>query len=100
MAKFYPHQQEDPTNVPDVEKLLNMPLIVRANIDAGGLTERETQVCILISYGHSNEMIGRSLVLSTDTVKEYIQNVIKKTGLLNRTAIAAWFVAGCHKKKG
>ena len=53
-----------------------------------GLTPRESQVCSLIAEGRSNKQIASRLFVSLATVKDHVHNVLQKTGLPNRAAIA------------
>ena len=56
------------------------------------LTGRELQVLRHIAFGMSNKEIARSLGLSIDTVKEHVQNILRKMGLRDRTHAAVWAV--------
>jgi DNA-binding NarL/FixJ family response regulator len=53
-----------------------------------GLTPREAQVCALIAEGRSNKQIASRLFLSLATVKDHVHNILQKTGLPNRAALA------------
>ena len=56
------------------------------------LTGRELQVLRHIAFGMSNKEIARSLEISVDTVKEHVQNILRKMGLRDRTHAAVWAV--------
>jgi DNA-binding NarL/FixJ family response regulator len=56
------------------------------------LTPRETQVLRLVATGLSNQEIGHSLDISVETVKEHVQNLLRKLGLGDRTQAAVWAV--------
>jgi DNA-binding NarL/FixJ family response regulator len=56
------------------------------------LTPRETQVLRLVATGLSNQEIGDSLDISVETVKEHVQNLLRKLGLGDRTQAAVWAV--------
>lgn len=56
------------------------------------LTEREIEVLDLIARGHSNKLIARELSLSLFTVKRHVANILGKTDLTSRTALAAWWL--------
>ena len=56
------------------------------------LTNRETQVLRHIALGLSNREIGRSLGISVETVKEHVQNLLKKVQCSDRTQAAVWAV--------
>jgi DNA-binding NarL/FixJ family response regulator len=56
------------------------------------LTVRETQVLRHVALGLSNREIGRSLTISIETVKEHVQNILRKISLTDRTQAAVWAV--------
>lgn len=56
------------------------------------LTQRETQVLRHIALGLSNKEIGRSLGISVETVKEHVQNILRKISATDRTQAAVWAV--------
>lgn len=56
------------------------------------LTPRETQVLRHIALGLSNKEIAFSLRLSVDTVKEHVQNVLRKLEVNDRAQAAVWAV--------
>ena len=56
------------------------------------LTNRETQVLRHIALGLSNREIGRSLDISVETVKEHVQNILRKINATDRTQAAVWAV--------
>ena len=56
------------------------------------LTNRETQVLRHVALGLSNREIGRSLGISIETVKEHVQNILRKVGVNDRTQAAVWAV--------
>jgi DNA-binding NarL/FixJ family response regulator len=53
------------------------------------LTERERAIAQLIAKGASNPEIAQQLFLSRKTVERHVTNVLRKTGLRNRTELAA-----------
>jgi DNA-binding NarL/FixJ family response regulator len=55
-----------------------------------GLTGREWQVVRHLAYGLSNREIGFSLEISVETVKEHVQNVLRKLQAADRTQAAVW----------
>ncbi|MFZ4733832.1 MAG: LuxR C-terminal-related transcriptional regulator [Pirellulales bacterium] len=57
---------------------------------AGKLTPREQQVLRHISLGLPNKEIASSLAISVETVKEHVQNILRKMGLKDRTQAAVW----------
>jgi DNA-binding NarL/FixJ family response regulator len=56
------------------------------------LTRREYQVLKHLSFGLSNREIGYSMTISVETVKEHVQNVLRKLDMPDRTAAAVWLV--------
>lgn len=56
------------------------------------LTNRETQVLRHVALGLSNKEIGRSLSISIETVKEHVQNILRKIAVSDRTQAAVWAV--------
>ncbi|WP_426366658.1 response regulator [Streptomyces sp. E-08] len=52
--------------------------------DGVGLTERETEVLVLVADGLSNPEIAKRLRISTATVKTHINNLFAKTGVRDR----------------
>ena len=56
------------------------------------LTPREQQSLRHIAHGLSNEEVARSMGISIETAKEHVQNILRKTGLKDRTHAAVWAV--------
>jgi DNA-binding NarL/FixJ family response regulator len=56
------------------------------------LTNREMQVLRHVSMGLSNREIGKSLGISVETVKEHVQNILRKLNVNDRTQAAVWAV--------
>ncbi len=56
------------------------------------LTNREVQVLRHVSLGLSNREIGKSLDISVETVKEHVQNILRKLDVNDRTQAAVWAV--------
>lgn len=52
------------------------------------LTGREAQVLRHVAFGLSNREIARSLKISVETVKEHVQNILRKSGASDRTDAA------------
>ena len=52
------------------------------------VTQREAQVLRHVAYGLSNREIALSLGISVETVKEHVQNILRKTGASDRTDVA------------
>ena len=66
----------------------------RQAIDDGEihLTPRESQTVRNLSLGLSNREISCSLEISVETVKEHVQNVLRKLAVKDRTQAAVWAV--------
>ena len=56
------------------------------------LTNRELQVLRHVALGLSNREIGQSLEISIETVKEHVQNILRKLDVNDRTQAAVWAV--------
>jgi DNA-binding NarL/FixJ family response regulator len=51
----------------------------------GSLSERETEVLVLVARGHSNEQIAQELHLAPSTVKRHLANIYLKIGVRSRS---------------
>jgi len=60
--------------------------------DGVPLTNRELQVLRHVALGLSNREIGLSLEISIETVKEHVQNILRKLDVNDRTQAAVWAV--------
>jgi DNA-binding NarL/FixJ family response regulator len=71
------------------EQFLKQP--VRATtIDPNLLTKRELQILVHLSMGLSNREISQLLEISLETVKEHVQNILRKLNSSDRTEAAVW----------
>jgi DNA-binding NarL/FixJ family response regulator len=61
-------------------------------VDGTRLSPRELQVATNIALGLSNREIGFSMGISVETVKEHVQNVLRKIPATDRTAAAVWVI--------
>lgn len=59
---------------------------------AKSLSQRESQVLRHLALGLSNKEIAKSLAISVDTVKEHVQNLLRKLEMTDRTQVAVWAV--------
>lgn len=53
-----------------------------------GLTKKEKEIAALIAEGHTNAEIAESLSVVTQTVKQHVSAILRKTGCNNRTQLA------------
>ena len=56
------------------------------------ITPRESQVLSHVAFGLSNDEIAQSLEISVETVKEHVQNLLRKLAVADRTQAAVWAV--------
>lgn len=70
----------------------NMTRRREGNDQENPLTNRELQVLRHVSLGLSNREIGKSLTISIETVKEHVQNILRKIDVADRTQAAVWAV--------
>jgi DNA-binding NarL/FixJ family response regulator len=56
------------------------------------LTERERQVVNLLASGATNRLIAQELVLSVDTVKTHVKNIMKKLHATTRADAVAKYL--------
>jgi DNA-binding NarL/FixJ family response regulator len=84
---------ESPSRSGELKKIANT-MKVRQVIDDDDvpLTQRETQVLRHVALGLSNKEIGKSLEISVETVKEHVQNILRKIAVSDRTQAAVWAV--------
>ena len=59
---------------------------------AGGLTQREREVALLVTEGKTNRAIAAELFISVRTVKSHITNILTKLDLTSRSQLAVWVV--------
>ena len=65
-------------------------LVQPANPNTSHLTKRENQILIHLALGLSNREISNVLKISLETVKEHVQNVLRKLKVNDRTEAAVW----------
>jgi len=84
---------ESPCHAGELRRIANT-MSARQTVDDDDvpLTQRETQVLRHVALGLSNKEIGRSLDISVETVKEHVQNILRKIAVSDRTQAAVWAV--------
>ncbi len=84
---------ESPCHLGELRRIANaMSARQAVDDDDVPLTQRETQVLRHVALGLSNKEIGRSLDISVETVKEHVQNILRKIAVSDRTQAAVWAV--------
>jgi DNA-binding NarL/FixJ family response regulator len=84
---------ESPSRAGEMKKVAGtMKIRQAADFDDVPLTQRETQVLRHVALGLSNREIGKSLEISVETVKEHVQNILRKIAVSDRTQAAVWAV--------
>lgn len=68
-----------------IEHYTTRPATPRRRLD--GLTERETEVLVLVAHGLSNDEIATTLTISVKTVKTHIGNLLAKLHARDRTRL-------------
>lgn len=81
----------DESLLAQVRRLMNPPKDDELPEDLP-LTTRELQVLRHLALGLNNREIGRSLSISLETVKEHVQNILRKIDATDRTQAAVWAV--------
>ncbi|MFF6805738.1 response regulator [Streptomyces sp. NPDC012616] len=78
--------------ITEFSKLSDTPGSVRAAVQTsyGDLTERETEVLVLIAQGLSNSEIAERLVVAESTIKTHVSRILVKLGLRDRTQAAVF----------
>ncbi len=56
------------------------------------LTQREGEVLRQVAKGLTNKQIAEVLRISDETVKEHIQHILRKIGVVDRTQAAVWAI--------
>jgi DNA-binding NarL/FixJ family response regulator len=63
-----------------------------ANDIEAALTRRENEILKQLALGLTNKEIALALKISSETVKEHVQNLLRKVGVRDRTQAAVWAV--------
>ena len=75
---------------PLVAKRLLRELSQPQRSEIGELTPREVEVLTSLARGHSNQIIAQGLVISEETVKTHVSNILSKLHLADRTQAAIY----------
>jgi transcriptional regulator EpsA len=76
------------------------PALSAPRAAAAALTEREQQILACVRDGYSNAQIGHMLAISPLTVKNHVQNILRKLGAVNRAqAVAKAGAAGVARAR-
>jgi DNA-binding NarL/FixJ family response regulator len=84
--------RDEPLPEQSILRQIRRPATYRKRNDNNPLTDREIQVLCHVSQGLSNTEIGKALGISVETVKEHVQNIIRKLDVDDRTQAAVWAV--------
>lgn len=72
-----------------------MPLLY----GSANLTSKEWAISALISQGRTNAQIAAELQTQEDAIESHLRRIFAKTGCLNRTEIALWYLKLSVKKE-
>jgi len=62
------------------------------------LTQRETQVLVLVSHGLQNKQIAHDLGIAIGTVGQHLKSIYNKLGVSNRTTASMLFARLSEQK--
>jgi len=60
------------------------------------LTKIELEIMRLVAEGKTNREIAAEIHLVEGTVKNYLENILNKAALKNRTQLAVYYVEKCR----
>jgi len=87
---------ETPPSSPLKQTRAKMRQTTGAEESDNPLTGREMQVLRHVAMGLSNREVGKALEISVETVKEHVQNILRKLNVNDRTQAAVWAVRENH----
>ena len=67
----------------------NAPSVSLGNLPAADITPQQRRILRLLAEGLSNREIGEKMYLSPNTVKDYLDDLMEKSGIHSRTALVA-----------
>jgi len=73
-----------------LQRLTGRPTIP-ANVEVR-LTPRQLDVVHQLTFGLTNREIAQQLGISIETAKEHMQDILRRTGIADRTAVAVWAI--------
>lgn len=84
---------EGPSHAGELRKVAGL---MQCNVPAGSndvlLSARELQVLRHVALGLSNKEIAHSLTICINTVKEHVQQIVRKAAVADRTEAAVWAI--------
>jgi len=73
-------------------RLLKHMATVEPDNERSLLSEREVEILRLVAAGKSNRLIAEQLLISENTVKYHLKNILHKLGVANRTEAVTWAI--------
>ncbi|NHN30184.1 response regulator [Paenibacillus agricola] len=68
------------------------PVHAEGSPKQGGLTSREYEILACVASGQSNRLIAEQLIITENTVKNHIKNILAKLELDNRVQLTAYAI--------
>jgi len=73
-------------------RLLKLMAALEPDGERNLLSEREVEILRLVAAGKSNRLIAERLLISENTVKYHLKNILQKLGVSNRTEAVTWAI--------
>jgi DNA-binding NarL/FixJ family response regulator len=73
-------------------RLLKLMAALEPESERSLLSEREIEILRLVAAGKSNRLIAEQLLISENTVKYHLKNILHKLGVSNRTEAVTWAI--------